>query len=70
MNKRQAELGERLFVNPRNSAAGALRQKDPGVTAQRPLHFWAYALGDVDGATKAAAGAGGRPPPRPRPWRS
>jgi DNA ligase (NAD+) len=50
MNKRQAELGERLFVNPRNSAAGALRQKDPAVTAQRPLHFWAYALGDVQGA--------------------
>jgi DNA ligase (NAD+) len=50
MNERQAELGERLFVNPRNSAAGALRQKDPAVTAQRPLHFWAYALGVVDGA--------------------
>ena len=33
MNKRQADAGERLFVNPRNSAAGALRQKDPGVTA-------------------------------------
>ncbi len=48
MNKRQAELGERLFVNPRNSAAGALRQKDPAVTAQRPLHFWAYALGAVE----------------------
>ncbi len=54
MNKRQAELGERLFVNPRNSAAGALRQKDPGVTAQRPLHFWAYALGVVDGAIKGS----------------
>ena len=51
MNKRQAELGERLFVNPRNSAAGALRQKDPGVTATRPLHFWAYAVGEVEGAT-------------------
>jgi DNA ligase (NAD+) len=49
MNKRQAELGERLFVNPRNSAAGALRQKDPAVTAQRPLHFWAYALGATKG---------------------
>ena len=47
MNKRQAERGERLFVNPRNSAAGALRQKDPGITAQRPLHFWAYTLGEV-----------------------
>ena len=51
MNKRQAELGERLFVNPRNSAAGALRQKDPTITAQRPLHFWAYALGDVQAGT-------------------
>jgi DNA ligase (NAD+) len=51
MNKRQAELGERLFVNPRNSAAGALRQKDPNITAQRPLHFWAYALGEVGGQT-------------------
>ncbi len=49
MNKRQAELGERLFVNPRNSAAGTLRQKDPAITAKRPLHFWAYALGVVEG---------------------
>jgi DNA ligase (NAD+) len=49
MNKRQAERGERLFVNPRNSAAGALRQKDPRITAQRPLHFWAYAVGVVEG---------------------
>ena len=54
MNKRQAELGERLFVNPRNSAAGALRQKDPAVTAQRPLHFWAYALGVVRRRHRAA----------------
>ncbi len=50
MNKRQADAGERLFVNPRNSAAGALRQKDPGVTARRPLHFWAYQVGVVEGA--------------------
>jgi DNA ligase (NAD+) len=50
MNKRQADAGERLFVNPRNSAAGALRQKDPAVTAKRPLHFWAYAVGFVEGA--------------------
>ena len=56
MNKRQAELGERLFVNPRNSAAGALRQKDPTITAQRPLHFWAYALGDVEGAEPGPGG--------------
>ena len=62
MNKRQAELGERLFVNPRNSAAGALRQKDPGVTAQRPLHFWAYALGAVDGAPPRTKGSRSRWP--------
>ncbi len=54
MNKRQAEAGERLFVNPRNSAAGSLRQKDPGITAHRPLHFWAYALGVVEGARAKA----------------
>jgi DNA ligase (NAD+) len=62
MNKRQAELGERLFVNPRNSAAGALRQKDPGVTAQRPLHFWAYALGVVGGAPARTRGSRSRWP--------
>ena len=58
MNKRQADAGERLFVNPRNSAAGALRQKDPGVTATRPLFFWAYQVGVVEGAP---AGGGGWP---------
>ena len=69
MNKRQAELGERLFVNPRNSAAGALRQKDPAVTAQRPLHFWAYALG-VGGRSAPAQEQRGRPRRRPRRWPS
>ncbi len=68
MNKRQADAGERLFVNPRNSAAGALRQKDPGVTARRPLHFWAYA--HRRGGRRTAAGARGRPPPRRTRWRS
>ena len=48
MNKRQADAGERLFVNPRNSAAGALRQKDPKITAMRPLRFWAYQVGVVE----------------------
>jgi len=58
MNKRQAERGERLFVNPRNSAAGALRQKDPGITAQRAnrCNFWAYALGVADGGNGRRAG--------------
>ncbi len=48
LNRRQAEAGEKLFVNPRNSAAGSLRQKDPAVTASRALSFWAYQVGEVD----------------------
>jgi len=55
MNKRQAEAGERLFVNPRNSAAGALRQKDPRITATRPLCFWAYQVGVVEGVPAKSA---------------
>jgi len=50
MNERQRAAGLREFVNPRNSAAGALRQKDPAVTASRPLSFWAYQVGLVEGA--------------------
>ncbi len=49
LNRRQAEAGQRLFANPRNSAAGSLRQKDPKVTASRDLSFWSYQLGDVVG---------------------
>ncbi len=47
LNRRQAEAGQRLFVNPRNSAAGSLRQKDAGVTASRALSFWAYQVGEL-----------------------
>jgi DNA ligase (NAD+) len=47
LNRRQSEAGEKLFVNPRNSAAGSLRQKDPGVTASRALSFWAYQVGEI-----------------------
>lgn len=47
LNERQRALGEKPFVNPRNAAAGALRQLDSRVTAQRPLHFYAYGTGEV-----------------------
>ena len=47
LNRRQAEADQKVFVNPRNSAAGSLRQKDPGVTASRALSFWAYQVGEV-----------------------
>jgi DNA ligase (NAD+) len=48
LNRRQAEAGERLFVNPRNSAAGSLRQKDSSITAGRALSFWAYQVGQLE----------------------
>jgi DNA ligase (NAD+) len=54
MNQRQVAAGERSFVNPRNSAAGSLRQKDPAMTARRPLSFWAYQVGNMEGAPAGA----------------
>ncbi len=55
LNRRRLEAGERTFANPRNSAAGSLRQKDASITATRELAFWAYQLGEVDGGPQFAS---------------
>jgi DNA ligase (NAD+) len=49
LNARQAELGEKPYVNPRNTAAGSVRQKDPARTAGRTLSVWLYQMGRVEG---------------------
>ncbi|TAM77963.1 NAD-dependent DNA ligase LigA [bacterium] len=48
INERRAKDGEPLFANPRNAAAGAVRQLDSSITARRPLSFWAYQLAESD----------------------
>ncbi|RKJ99675.1 NAD-dependent DNA ligase LigA [Alicycliphilus denitrificans] len=54
LNERQREKGDKTFVNPRNAAAGAVRQLDSGIAAQRPLSFFAYGLGEVEGGPEFA----------------
>lgn len=49
LNEAQAARGEKTFVNPRNAAAGSLRQLDPRITAQRPLEIYCYGVGVVEG---------------------
>ncbi len=49
LNERLAAAGEKTFANPRNAAAGSLRQKDPAISAARPLRFFAYGVGPFEG---------------------
>ncbi len=49
LNRRLSEAGQKTFVNPRNAAAGSLRQLDPAITAQRPLRFYCYGAATEDG---------------------
>lgn len=51
LNRQQLEKGEKPFVNPRNAAAGSLRQLDPRITATRPLSFYSYGIGLIEGMT-------------------
>jgi DNA ligase (NAD+) len=54
LNERLVAEGKKPTPNPRNAAAGSLRQKDPGITARRPLSFWAYGVGALEGAELAS----------------
>ncbi len=54
LNRRQLEAGQKTFANPRNSAAGSLRQKDAAVTASRELAFWTYQVGALEGGPELA----------------
>lgn len=54
LNERQETAGAKVFANPRNAAAGSLRQKDPGITAARPLRFMAHGWGEVSEPLGAA----------------
>lgn len=55
LNQQALKKGEKTFVNPRNAAAGSLRQLDSKITAQRPLNFYAYSVGVIEGAELASS---------------
>ena len=54
LNEQRAAAGEPTFANPRNSAAGSIRQLDPGLAAARPLSMWSYGIGATDGIAFAS----------------
>ncbi|MBX3020526.1 MAG: NAD-dependent DNA ligase LigA [Bdellovibrionales bacterium] len=57
LNEQQQESGEMTFANPRNAAAGSIRQLDPRITAKRPLRMFAYAPGEIDGLRPSSQSA-------------